>query len=582
MIEADRDAAGNGWMRGVTVPRLRLISGLVLFAFALLHFVNHALGLVSLEVMETAQDLRTAVTRSTPGTVILLAAAVVHFTLGVARFLRARTWRMGARSIVQLAFGLLIPVFLIRHVWDMRGAHEALSIDTSYSYALWAMWPGEALNQAVLMTLVWVHACIGLHHWLATNTIYRRYLAVWYAAAVLVPALGYAGFVTAARAARLKGGYANPFRGDGYGGDLYAPIGRAILQTQNLYALILGAAVLVWLVLILGDRLRPRVVVRYAGGPRILAPRGMSILDVSRINRIPHASVCGGRARCSTCRVRVIEGLANLPPPSEVEAEVLRRVGAPANVRLACQLRPVADVAISTLLPAQTKALPGGPADRYHWGVEQDVTILFCDLRGFTKISEGKLPFDVVFLLNQFLGRMAEVIEDSGGHVDKFMGDGIMAIFGMGAPVADGARSAIAAARAMAGVLAALNQSMREELPAPLSMGIGLHTGPAILGRIGAAQRTEAAALTALGETVNLSSRLESLTKELAVQAIVSADCMAASGLVVPPALQRQAVTVRGISHPVDVYAATSAADLPVATPPVSPSAARAAEHAEA
>lgn len=567
MIEADRETEAGGWFRALTVPRLRLASGLVLFAFAILHFSNHALGLISLETMEAMQDLRTAVTRSLPGTAILLTAAGVHFILGIARFLRARTWRMGLRSIVQLLFGLLIPVFLIRHVWDMRGAHEVLSIDTSYSYALWAMWPGEALNQSILMGLVWVHACIGLHHWLATNTIYRRFLPVWYAGAVLIPALSLAGFVTAARAARLKGGFANPFKGDAYGGDLYAPIGKAIEQSQNIYTLILGAAVLVWLALILGDRLRPRVVVRYAGGPRILAPRGMSVLDVSRINRIPHASVCGGRARCSTCRVRVTEGLADLPAPSEVEAEVLRRVGAPANVRLACQLRPVADVTISTLLPAQTKAVPGGASDRYHWGVERDVTILFCDLRGFTKISEGKLPFDVVFLLNQFLGRMAEVIEDSGGHVDKFMGDGIMAIFGMGAPMADGARAAMAAARAMGGVLTALNQSMREELPAPLSMGIGMHTGPAILGRIGAAQRTEAAALTALGETVNLASRLESLTKELDVQVIVSAACMAASGLKPPPALRQQAVAVRGISHPVEVYAAESAGELPVATP---------------
>ena len=554
MIEADPETAGRGWLRALTVPRLRLASGLVLFTFAALHFTNHALGLISLEVMEAAQDLRTAVTGSPPGTVVLLTAAVVHFTLGIARFLRARTWRMGLRSIVQLAFGLLIPVFLIRHVWDMRGAHELLSIDASYSYALWAMWPGEALNQAALMTLVWVHACIGLHHWLAANRVYRRFLGVWYGLAVLIPTLGYAGFVTAARAARIKGGYANPFKGDGYGGDLYAPIGRAILQSQNFYALLLGAAVLVWLALILGDRLRPRVAVHYAGGPRVLAPRGMSVLDVSRSNRIPHASVCGGRARCSTCRVRVVEGLAGLPPPSEVEAAVLRRVGAPANVRLACQLRPVADLAISTLLPAHAKAVPGGAADRYHWGVEQDVTLLFCDLRGFTKISEGKLPFDVVFLLNQFLGRMAEVIEDSGGFVDKFMGDGIMAIFGMGTTTAEGARAGMAAARAMAGVLAALNQSMREELPAPLAMGIGLHTGPAILGRIGAAQKAEpAAALTALGETVNLASRLESMTKELAVQVIVSADCMAASGLAPSDAMQRRAVTVRGISAPVAV-----------------------------
>lgn len=564
MTEADARPGRSGWTRAITVPRLRIASGLVLFTFAATHFLNHALGLVSLQAMEAAQDWRVALTRSASGTAILVAAAAVHFVLGLARFLRARSWRIGFRSIVQLAFGLLIPVFLLRHIWDMRGTSELLRVETSYSYALWAMWPGQAWNQAILMALVWVHGCIGLHHWLSDKVFYRRLLPLWYGLAVLVPALALAGFVTAARAARVQGTYRNPFGRDGYGGDVYAPIGRAIAQSQDMYALILGGAAALWLALVLADRLRPRIAVRYAQGPRVLAPRGMTLLDISRANRIPHASVCGGRARCSTCRVRVIEGLAELPPPAETELAVLRRVGAPANVRLACQLRPRTSVAISTLLPADVQVVPGGASDRFHWGVEQEVTVLFCDLRGFTRMSEGKLPFDVVFLLNQFLGRMAEAIEDSGGLVDKFMGDGIMAIFGMDAPRQRGARDALAAARAMGGVLAALNQSLRDELPGPLSMGIGLHTGPAILGRIGAAHRAEPeAALTALGETVNIASRLEGLTKDLGVEVIVSAHCMDAAGLVPQAGMVRQDVAVRGLSRAVAVWAAARAADLP-------------------
>ncbi|MEO0372350.1 MAG: adenylate/guanylate cyclase domain-containing protein, partial [Pseudomonadota bacterium] len=293
-----------------------------------------------------------------------------------------------------------------------------------------------------------------------------------------------------------------------------------------------------------------------------------SVLEVSRINRIPHASVCGGRARCSTCRIRVVEGHEALPPPSEHETRVLQRVAAPENVRLACQLRPADDLTISTLMPGNVDAARGVAIDRYHWGVEQEATILFCDLRGFTKMSEGKLSYDVVFLLNQFLGRMAEAIQDSGGFVDKFMGDGIMAIFGMDTSVEKSATQAIQAARAMGGVLDALNQTLHDELPSPLQIGIGLNTGPVVLGRIGAGHRTGAAArITALGETVNTASRLEGLTKSLEVQIIVSKATMAASGLTSSDTMTPHDLEVRGMTQPVAVYTVKRATDLPALEP---------------
>jgi adenylate cyclase len=543
----------------ISAAQLRLWSGLILFTFATLHFINHAFGLVSVEWMETGQAVRTMLTRNPVGTAILLGGALVHFSLGVAKFLTARTWRQGFRSSVQLLFGLLIPILLIRHVLGTRGVHLFFGIEVDYEYALWAMWPNEAVGQAILMVLVWVHGCIGLHQWLVMKAWYRDTLWLWYGLAVLIPALSYAGFVAASRAQALAGTYRNPFTSD-----QYATIQYAFGVSKNAYYGILIVAVGLWALMLLRDRLRPKMAVSYANGPTISAQRGMSLLEVSRQNRVPHAAVCGGRARCSTCRVRVLKGLEAQPPASDAEAQVLRRIGSPVNVRLACQLRPVADLTISTLLPANIDGRQSAQMDKYQWGVEQEVTILFCDLRGFTKMSEGRLSFDVVFILNQFLGRMAEAIEDTGGFVDKFMGDGIMAIFGMDAPVDVGAQRAIAAARAMGGVLDSLNQSLREELPAPLSMGIGLHTGPVILGRIGAVQRSGAAApLTALGETVNIASRLEGKTKDLGVQAAVSVVTMAAAGLEPGEKVIRQPVEIRGLSQPIEVFAAARATDLP-------------------
>ena len=547
--------------RGFLLGRFRLLSGLVLFAFATTHFLNHALGLVSVEAMQVGQDLRTAITQSLLGTACLLAAALVHFILGLAKFLRVRTLRLGLRNIVQLVFGLLIPVLMLRHVLGTRGVDVLFGIETTYAYALWAMWPGEAWRQAALMVLVWGHGCIGVHHWLGGKPWYRNTLWLWYGFAVLIPSLGYAGYVSAGRAARVQGGYRNPFSAE-----QYATIQQAMEGFMQGYFALLVAAVGLWGLMLIANRFSPRLSIRYANGPLVQAPRGMSLLDISRANRIPHASVCGGRARCSTCRVRVLDGQDQLPPASEREALVLRRVGAPGNVRLACQLYPTAGLTVSTLMPADMGGGQTPAFDQYHWGVERDVTLLFCDLRGFTKMSEGRLSYDVVFLLNQFLGRMAEAIEDSGGFVDKFMGDGIMAIFGMNGTTEAGARQAVAAARAMGGVLGSLNQSLHEELPIPLSMGIGLHTGTAILGRIGAVHRADSPArITALGETVNLASRLEAKTKDLGVEVIVSAQCAAAAGLLETAAFQRQTIDVRGLSIPIEVLSARRATDIPAA-----------------
>ncbi len=541
------------------VPRLRIASGLILFAFAVNHFINHAFGLVSLEWMEWGQQIRKTVTRNPVGEVVLIAAALVHFVLGVSKFLSSKTWRVGVRNGVQLAFGLLIPILLLRHVLGTRVVHELYGITDDYDFALWAIWPGEALNQAVLMALVWVHGTIGIHHWLMLKEWYRRTIFLWYGLAVLIPALSFAGFVSAGRAARLEGTFENPFEPG-----QYEEMQAIFTNTAMTYYIILASAVGLWLLLLLIDRYRHKITVRYNNGPTILAPRGLSVLDVSRANRIPHASVCGGRARCSTCRIRVLEGLERQPPAIENEQKVLNRVGAPYNVRLACQLHPAADLRISMLLPADVEAMEGANPDKYLWGVEQDVTLLFCDLRGFTKMSEGRLSFDVVFLLNQFLGRMAETIEDTGGFVDKFMGDGIMAIFGMDETPAEGARRALAGARAMGGVLESLNQSLREELPTPLNIGIGIHTGAAILGRIGAAGKNEAAKrITALGETVNLASRLEGLTKELGVQVVVSQATIDAAGLAPGDKVKARMVEVRGVSQPVPVLTALRATDLP-------------------
>ena len=530
---------------------LRTWTGLVLFAFAATHLLNHALGLVSIDTMQSVRDVRVAITRSLPGTMVLLAASMIHMVLGLAKFASLRSWKMKLTGAIQLGFGLLIPLLLFRHVLGTRVSHELFGVNDDYIYALFVMWPGEAYNQLALITLIWVHGCIGIHMWLRMRPWYPTFAPYALGLAVLTPALAYAGYSAAGRTVRTLHEFKNPFSPE-----QFTLLNSLMDYALWGYAVLLGGFVVFRLGQTVWARYRQVINVEYLNGPKVRLANGLTVLEGSLANDIPHASICGGKARCSTCRVRVLKGLENQPPASGTEQKVLDRIGATKNVRLACQLRPSEDLTIVPLLPAkQIRAEDVQSLDKYFWGVEQEVTLLFSDLRGFTKMSENELPYDVVFLLNQFLGSMSEAIEDSGGYIDKFMGDGIMVIFGMDRPVEEGARNALRAARAMSGVLDGLNMSLADELPSRLNIGIGIHTGDAILGRIGVASTSGAGErITALGDTVNTASRLESSTKELEAQLVVSEQTLVAAKSDLPEELERS-IMVKGKAKPLRVFA---------------------------
>ena len=543
---------------GAWQQRVRLYSGLVLFAFASTHLINHALGLVSLDAMDAMREIRVFVWRSVPGTALLYGALVLHVAFSLYKFIQRRTWRMTLWESVQLAFGLAIPLLLLRHIIGTRGLHQLFGLDDNYTFALYAMWPGEAYNQAVLILLVWVHGTIGLHFWLRMKPWYVRVSWALYAIAVMVPVLAYAGFAVGGRHVRVEREFANTLTGD------QIAFAYDLMDTTLWVCVgVLAAAIAFRLTRSLRDRFRPTVKVAYADGRTVTSEVGPTLLEISRSHGIPHASVCGGRARCSTCRVRVLDGLDELPDAEAAEAKVLERVGAGSNVRLACQLVPSADLSVATLLPARRVTLGDLTAqDKYLWGVEQSVAIMFADIRGFTALSENKLPFDVVFVLNQYLGQMSDAISDAGGYVDKFIGDGIMAIFGMEEGPRAGARHALDAARAMGGVLSALNNSLAADLDEPLNIGIGIHTGSAILGRIGESGASGATQrITALGDTVNTASRLEASCKDLACQLVVSEDTVRATGLDVTGG-EATHISVKGREEQVSIRAFRQTVDL--------------------
>jgi adenylate cyclase len=255
-------------------------------------------------------------------------------------------------------------------------------------------------------------------------------------------------------------------------------------------------------------------------------------------------------------RVRAAPGA--LPDPSPLETAVLKRVGAGPNVRLACQLRPKGDVEAAPLLPPFVQAREGFRRAGYLLGAEKEIAILFADLRAFTRLAETKLPYDVVFVLNRYFAAMGKAIEEAGGRVDKFIGDGVMALFGLQNGAAAGARQALEAARLMSLRLEELNRTLEHEIESPLRIGIGLHLGPVIVGEMGYGPATQ---LTAVGDAVNTASRLESLCKELGVELVVSEEVVGKAGADLA-AFPVHEVEIRGRRQPLAVRAVARVCDL--------------------
>jgi len=243
--------------------------------------------------------------------------------------------------------------------------------------------------------------------------------------------------------------------------------------------------------------------------------------------------------------------------------KVLHRVGAAPDVRLACQLRPRGDLRVTPLLPATAQASDGFARPGYLHGAEREIAILFADLRAFTQLSEHKLPYDLVFLLNRYFAEMGHAVEAAGGRIDKFIGDGVMALFGLDSGVEAGCREALAAARGMYERMQSLNAALIHDHAEPLRIGIGIHTGPAIVGEMGYGK---AVSITAVGDSVNTASRIEGLTKTYACELVISEAVALRAGLDLGDA-PRHEIEIRGRVERLVVRTFASARDLPVLEP---------------
>lgn len=245
-----------------------------------------------------------------------------------------------------------------------------------------------------------------------------------------------------------------------------------------------------------------------------------TLLDISLQAGLAHFHQCRGNARCTTCRVRVLEGHGQLSPPTSQEIQIAERHGWGPETRLACQARVGGDITAARMVLdtalAETVYTPSPtrPAE------EKSVAVLFFDLRKFTPFAKQQLPHDVVYVLNRIFREVCEPVLVHHGYIDKYLGDGFLAVFGLherdSRTVCE---QAVRAALDIESRFDAINAWLEKTFSCHLNYGIGIHFGPVVVGQTGHPQHMQ---LTVLGDTVNVAHRIEGLTKQLNARLLVS------------------------------------------------------------
>jgi adenylate cyclase len=512
--------------------------------------VNHSIGNLSYDFMETWLTWHIWWWRNPLVAFVLYSAATIHFSLGLWALYLRRHFRYTGPELAQLILGLSIPLLFIGHFGAVR--LTALMFDRpapNYATILNAYWNFRPYNIAVqftLLTVAWTHACIGLYYWLRLKHLVKWAAPLLFAIAVLLPPFAMLGAHQGAMemTRRLKdpawrAQHVKPV----------TPAQRDTLDHIAWYYFPAGYAGLLLLVFAargvrsLVETRRGVVTLSYPDR-KVRIPKGLSVLEASLRYRVPHASVCGGRARCSTCRIRVISDRRALPRPSGREAFVLQRVGAASDpsIRLACQLRPRSDIAFIPIFPPHVGADFVRSRGRVHIGEERFIVSMFVDMRGSTSFAEKRLPYDTLFLINRFLGAASEAVVSAGGKPNQFVGDGLLALFGLDTDRATASKQALRAAALVAANVEYLNHQFAADLNDPIHFGIGIHGGDVIVGDIGFKHHT---VFTALGDAVNVAARLQDMTKTMNCRLLVSEEVCALADIS-SDLLSRAELTIRG------------------------------------
>jgi adenylate cyclase len=388
------DRALRGWL---SIRGVRLATGLILLIYVGSHLLDHSLGNISIGAMEAGLLVQKWIWQSVAGTVALYGALAVHFCLGLWAFYERRHFGWTRAEVMQLSLGLLIPFLLMNHLFVTRIALAQYGMQKGYAQELYSFWvasPELGVLQVSVLIVAWLHGCIGLYLWLRLRPWFEKAAPALLCGSIILPLLALLGFFQGGRMVLALANDPAWQAANLASWQVGRPAENAMLRFERNCGLLM-MLVLVGLVLLargaraVRDLRGGTIRVRYPDGRMARIPHGFSVLEASRSSRIPHASVCGGRARCSTCRVRVVAGSYHLPAPSATERAVLERVRAGPGVRLACQFRPRSDITVVPLLPglwnASAVRMRGAPRQ----AEERFIVVVVADMRDSTRNRRG-------------------------------------------------------------------------------------------------------------------------------------------------------------------------------------------------
>lgn len=345
------------------VRTLRITTGLILFAFVATHLLNLSLGLVSLEVLDKARPYFLAIWSNPVGKIVLMASMLTHIVLGLTALYWRNTLRMTRHDTLQAVTALLIVPLLVGHVLGVTLGAELFGYTPSYKIVLGVFWvqnPLSGLTQVLVVVVTWIHGCIGLFTWLRLKSWWPKLAIAAYPLAVAIPVFALLGFVEAGNEVitealeAANSGNASPTLSEAEAlarQELFAFYNTVKWTVIAIYGLIIlaTAAARAFRLHSKEDKI---IELRYLRGPVLKAAAGTSLLEMARLNDLPHANICKGRGRCGTCRVRIISTSSALPPPTDLEQKTLDRFESPEGTRLACQIVPGAGVIeLERLLP---------------------------------------------------------------------------------------------------------------------------------------------------------------------------------------------------------------------------------------
>lgn len=254
------------------------------------------------------------------------------------------------------------------------------------------------------------------------------------------------------------------------------------------------------------------------------ADLNLNLLQISLKHKIPHVHACGGNGKCSTCRVMILEYAGNVLPRGDNEQKIASRKGLEENIRLACQTHINGPVKLRRLVLDDEDTIEASAYEGRSTGREQKLAILFSDIRNFSQFTEQNLPYDVVHTLNRYFHKMGDSIKRHQGFIDKYLGDGIMALFGMDTDDHEEAcMQAVNAGLSMLDNLREVNSYLAKQLSGEFRVGIGIHFGEVIAGELGHPVNRQ---FTAIGNNVNIASRIEAATKKSGANLLVSEELL--------------------------------------------------------